>query len=114
MTAETLPRFEICPLSYGEGRWYLIEFPDHPSCIGNGETPEEAMTAGRNGLTAYLRALEDLRPSMPNPRQRIPDRQVWGLMAGEIFSVFVSSTYEDLRGERAEVQKALLKPARRA
>jgi hypothetical protein len=31
-------------------------------------------------------------------------------MAGEIiYSVFVSSTYEDLRAERAEVQKALLK-----
>jgi hypothetical protein len=31
-------------------------------------------------------------------------------MAGEIiYSVFVSSTYEDLREERAEVQKALLK-----
>src|SRR6516225_7357625 len=31
-------------------------------------------------------------------------------MPGEvIYSVFVSSTYEDLREERAEVQKALLK-----
>jgi uncharacterized protein DUF4062 len=34
----------------------------------------------------------------------------WCEMAGEIiYSVFVSSTYEDLREERAEVQKALLK-----
>ena len=30
-------------------------------------------------------------------------------MAEIIYSVFVSSTYEDLRVERAEVQKALLK-----
>lgn len=30
-------------------------------------------------------------------------------MVDVIYSVFVSSTYEDLREERAEVQKALLK-----
>src|SRR5262245_31099313 len=47
-----------------------------------------------------VRAENGRRPARPHER---------GAMAGEIiYSVFVSSTYEDLREERAAVQKALL------
>jgi antitoxin HicB len=39
MTTEpsgALPRFEIRPLSDGEGGGYLVEFPDYPGSIADG------------------------------------------------------------------------------
>jgi antitoxin HicB len=81
MTNQTLPRFEIRPLTDEEGGGFLIEFPDYPGCIADGETPEEAMREGADALTAYVRTLEELGRPVPNPkedafsgqwRQRVP------------------------------------------
>jgi len=65
--AQALPRFEIRPLSEDEGGGYLIEFPDFPGCIADGETPEEAMREGRDALASYVRTLEDLGRPIPRP-----------------------------------------------
>jgi antitoxin HicB len=75
-----LPRFEIRPLSEEEGGGYLIEFPDFPGCIADGETPEEAIREGRDALISYLRTLEELKRPVPKTgevyggqwRQRVP------------------------------------------
>jgi antitoxin HicB len=61
----------LSPIGWGseeEGGGYLIEFPDYPGCIADGETPEEAMTEGRDALTAYIRTLEELGRAIPNPK----------------------------------------------
>jgi predicted RNase H-like HicB family nuclease len=58
MTNPTLPRFEIQPLTDDEGGGFLIEFPDYPGCIADGESPEEAMREGADALTAYTRTLQ--------------------------------------------------------
>ncbi|MGB8839807.1 MAG: type II toxin-antitoxin system HicB family antitoxin [Aliidongia sp.] len=55
-----LPRFEIRPLLDEEGGGYLIEFPDFPGCIADGESPEAAMQEGRDALASYVRTLEEL------------------------------------------------------
>ncbi|MGV3548571.1 toxin-antitoxin system HicB family antitoxin [Rhizobium sp.] len=61
MTNElSLPRFEIRPLTNEEGGGYLIEFPDFPGCIADGETPEEAISEGRDAFLSYQRTLEEL------------------------------------------------------
>lgn len=76
-----VPRFEIRPLSDEEGGGYLIEFPDYPGCMADGETPQEAIDNGHDALTSYLRTLEELNRPVPQPgsdvfsgqfRQRIP------------------------------------------
>jgi antitoxin HicB len=75
-----LPRFEIKPLSEDDGGGYLIEFPDFPGCIADGETPEEAMKEGRDALVSYTRTLEELGRKIPESgaafagqwRQRVP------------------------------------------
>jgi antitoxin HicB len=80
MTTETdLPRFEIRPLTQAEGGGYLIEFPDFPGCIADGETPEEAIREGRDALTSYRRTLDELGRGGQNAeaysgqwRQRVP------------------------------------------
>jgi antitoxin HicB len=82
MTTEpsALPRFEIRPLSDEEGGGYLVEFPDYPSCLADGETPEEALVEGRDALTSYLETLKALGRPAPTAgaayggqwRQRAP------------------------------------------
>jgi len=78
---DTLPRFEIRPLTEDEGGGYLIEFPDYPGCIADGAMPEDAIEEGCDALTSYLRTLEELGRPIPKPgadaytgqwRQRVP------------------------------------------
>ncbi len=65
-----MPRFEVRPLSREEGGGYLVEFPDFPGCIADGETPEEAIREARDALASYLATLEDLRRT-PNVKAEI-------------------------------------------
>jgi len=77
---DTVPRFEIRPLSEAEGGGYLIEFPDYPGCMADGETPEEAIREGRDALDSYRRTLAALGRPLPHDgdafggqwRQRVP------------------------------------------
>ena len=40
-------QFTVRPLSKEEGGGYLVEYPDIPGCMSDGETIEEAITNGR-------------------------------------------------------------------
>lgn len=79
-TKTELPRFEIKPLSTEDGGGYLIEFPDFPGCIADGETPEEAIREGRDALRSYKETLKELGRKVPETgeafagqwRQRVP------------------------------------------
>ncbi|TWG96322.1 hypothetical protein L598_002700000520 [Mesorhizobium sp. J18] len=55
-----LPRFVMQPLATEDGNGYLVEFPDYPGCIADGETPEEAIKEGRDALKSYLATLHQL------------------------------------------------------
>ena len=81
MAIETvLPRFEMRPLSEEEGGGYLIEFPDFPGCLADGETPEAAMNEGVDALRSYMNTLQELGRPIPASgevyggqwRQRVP------------------------------------------
>jgi len=74
--------FTIRPLTDEEGGGYLIEFPDVPGCMSDGETPEEAVANGRDALKCTLLTLRELGRPIPKPgafgaasgqwRQRVP------------------------------------------
>ena len=76
----TLPRFEVRPLSGAEGGGYLVEFPDYPGCIADGETPVEAIAQGQDALKSYIETLNELGRPVPATgsvyvgqwRQRVP------------------------------------------
>lgn len=46
--------FTISILSTEEGGGYLIEFPDLPGCISDGDTIEEAIANGRDALFCWI------------------------------------------------------------
>jgi antitoxin HicB len=74
--------FQIRPLSTEEGGGYLIEFPDVPGVVSDGDTPEEAIHNGQDALKAALLTLEEFGQPIPQPgsqalasgqwRQRVP------------------------------------------
>lgn len=74
--------FTIRPLTMDEGGGYLIEFPDVPGCMSDGETPEEAIVNGRDALKCCLLTLKEFGGTLPGPgafvaasgqwRQRVP------------------------------------------
>jgi predicted RNase H-like HicB family nuclease len=69
---KTVPRFEIRPLSEIEGGGYLVEFPDYPGCVADGDTPERALEEGIDALNSYRRTLEEL--GLPVPAACLPRR----------------------------------------
>src|ERR1039458_728534 len=60
--------FTVRPLATEDGGGYLIEFPDVPGCISDGETPEEAITNGRDALKSVLLTMKEFGDAIPQPR----------------------------------------------
>jgi antitoxin HicB len=46
--SDTEYRFTVRPLTGDEGGGHLIEFPDLPGCMSDGETIEEAIANGED------------------------------------------------------------------
>jgi antitoxin HicB len=62
--------FTIRPMTEEEGSGYLIEFPDIPGCISDGETPEEAVVNGKDALRSVLLTMREFGDPIPDPRSR--------------------------------------------
>lgn len=72
-------RITIQPLSKEEGGGYLVEYPEIPGCMSDGETVEEAIANGREALRDCLEAFKEFGRPAPKPgvgaaqwRQRLP------------------------------------------
>lgn len=63
-------RFTVRPLTPEEGGGYLIEYPDLPGCLSDGDTPEEAIQNGRDAVLAYLRSCVQHSDPLPRPSPR--------------------------------------------
>jgi predicted RNase H-like HicB family nuclease len=59
--------FTIGILSSEDGGGYLIEFPDVPGCISDGETPEEAIQNGKDALRSVLLTKMEFGHGLPEP-----------------------------------------------
>lgn len=64
-SAMVIPRFETRPLSESEGGGYLIEFPDFPGCVADGETPSEALQQGLAAMQSCRQTLQELGHPIP-------------------------------------------------
>ncbi len=72
-------QFTVRPLSKEEGGGYLVEYPDIPGCMSDGETIEEAIANGREALRDCVAVLQESGRKVPKPgieavqwRQRLP------------------------------------------
>ncbi len=59
--------FTIRHLLKDEGGGYLIEFPDLPGCMSDGETIDEAISNGKDAIAAWLEAAEEMNRPIPKP-----------------------------------------------
>src|ERR1700722_17193004 len=57
----------IRPLTKDEGGGYLIEFPDLPGCMADGETVEEALQEAEDALHAWIATAEEFGDPIPEP-----------------------------------------------
>jgi len=64
---ETEYRFTIRPLSDDEGGGYLIEYPDLPGCISDGNTIEAAVANGGDAKAAWIAAMREAGRKVPSP-----------------------------------------------
>ena len=65
---ENIPyRFNVRPLMEEEGGGYLIEFPDLPGCMSDGETIEEAITNGVDAMQGWIDAMRAEGHPIPEP-----------------------------------------------
>lgn len=72
-------QFAVRPLSKDEGGGYLVEYPDIPGCMSDGETVEEAIANGREALRDCIEVFRESDRKLPKPsiqaaqwRQRLP------------------------------------------
>ncbi|MBI3682792.1 MAG: type II toxin-antitoxin system HicB family antitoxin [Acidobacteria bacterium] len=72
-------QFTVRPLSAEEGGGYLVEYPDIPGCMSDGETINEAIVNGREALRDCLEVFRESGRRLPKPsieaaqwRQRLP------------------------------------------
>jgi antitoxin HicB len=60
--------FQVRPLTDEEGGGYLIEFPDLPGCLSDGETIEAAIANGADALRSWIETARELGDPVPPPR----------------------------------------------
>ena len=60
-------RFTIRPLSPEEGGGFLIEYPDLPGCISDGESIAEAIANGADARRAWIAAMREAGRPVPPP-----------------------------------------------
>lgn len=59
--------FTIRPLGDEDGGGYLIEFPDLPGCMSDGETIEEAVANGADAMYGWIEAMRAAGREIPPP-----------------------------------------------
>jgi antitoxin HicB len=59
--------FTIRTLDKEEGGGYLIEFPDLPGCMSDGESIEEAITNGYDAVVCWVKAAKESGRDVPKP-----------------------------------------------
>ena len=59
---------EIVALIHGRPGGYGISFPDFPGCIAGGDTIDEALHRGRDGLEFHMQSMKEVGELLPKIR----------------------------------------------
>lgn len=60
--------FYISVLPSEDGGGYLIEFPDLPGCISDGETIDEVISNGKDAIFCWIETSKQYGDEVPQPR----------------------------------------------
>ena len=63
--------FHVRPLSTEEGGGFVIEYPDLPGCMSDGETIEEAIANGKDAVKGWIETCKKLGREVPLPNQQV-------------------------------------------
>ena len=63
--------FNISILPAEEGGGYLIEFPDLPGCISDGETIDEAIANGKDAMLCWIETAKQHGDEVPQPSSSV-------------------------------------------
>jgi antitoxin HicB len=66
----------VRPLTEDEGGGYLVEFPDLPGCMSDGETIEEAIANGEDAKCCWIAAMaaDPARRRSSRPKATVANR----------------------------------------
>lgn len=67
MSTEISYPASIRKLSDEDGGGFLVEYPDLPGCIADGETIEEALAEGEDAIKAWITSAKEDGYSIPKP-----------------------------------------------
>lgn len=70
--------FAVRPLSANEGGGYMIEYPDIPGVMSDGDTPEQAISNGRDALRSAILTLQEFGDPVPAPGAATTASGQWG------------------------------------
>ena len=65
--------FRVRPLTEADGGGYLIEFPDLPGCMSDGETVEEAIANGADAVQSWINTAREVGDPVPPPSRPSDD-----------------------------------------
>ncbi len=68
--------FNISALSAEEGGGYLIEFPDLPGCISDGETIDKAIANGKDALSCWIETAKQHGDEIPLPYSSVHSSEI--------------------------------------
>ncbi len=57
----------IRPLTKDEGSGYLIEIPELPGCVADGETVEEALLEAESAIDSWIQTAKEFGDPIPDP-----------------------------------------------
>lgn len=66
--------FSITILPPEEGGGYLIEFPDLPGCISDGETIDETITNGKDAMVCWIETAKRYGDEIPQSSPRSSEK----------------------------------------
>ena len=55
---------------YGSDITWVVEYPDLPGCVGNGDTSEDAIKEATENARIYLEELKEMGKPIPAPTVR--------------------------------------------
>lgn len=63
-------RFTVRPLTESEGGGHLVEFPELPGCMSDGDTVEQAIVNGIDAMRGWTLAMRAEGHPIPQPVRR--------------------------------------------